>query len=306
VVHSCRADRQRLAWRKLHSAGFHWWLMINLAKRNILYALNRFGYRLLKRDEHERLLAAAAQGQASNIYPSPPVVLGSPPASNLEIATFASVTDCAELAKLLERLRGICDLPLPRIVALYSIADYLTRARVEGEVVDCGYGATSTLAVMAAAFAQIGDRSRDLVLFDTTADPLHRPELEFELWGTCRDPLSTTRGDWCRSQKPEPAPPKLIATGYPVEKISIRRYPREPITQSEPVAFLGLTSASYPSNRTAIATFFYRVTSGGVVAIEPDPLEKGGRNAVNEFLREEGISMLFLHVAPNCRVGVRP
>jgi hypothetical protein len=280
--------------------------MINLAKRSILSALNRAGYRLLKRDEHERLILAAAQGQASNIYPSPAVVPESPPVSNLEIATLASVTDGAELAKLLERLRGICDLPLPRIVALYSIADYLTHARVEGDVVDCGYGGPSTLAVMATAFAQIGDTSRNLVLFDTTADPLHRPELEFELWGTYRDPLSTTRSDWTRSQKREPAPPRLIATGYPVEKFSIRRYPREPITQSEPIAFLGLTSASYPSNRIAIATFFCRVTSGGVVAIEPDPLEKGGRNAVNEFLREEGVSMLFLHVAPNYRVGIRP
>src|SRR5215472_7387589 len=280
--------------------------MINLAKRNILYALNRVGYRLLKRDEHERLLAAVAQGQASNIYPSSPVVPGSASASNLELAALASVTDGAEIAKLLERLGGFCDLALPRIVALYSIADYLTHARVAGEVVDCGYGATSTLAVMAAAFAQIGDTSRNVVLFDTTADPLHRPELEFELWGTYRDPLSTTSGNWCRWQKPEPAPSKLIATGYPVEKFSIRRYPREPITQSEPIAFLGLTSASYPSNRTAIATFFRRVTAGGVVAIEPDPLEKGGRNAVNEFLREEGESMLFLHVAPNYRVGIRP
>src|SRR5262249_2763527 len=273
--------------------------MINLAKRSILSALNRAGYRLLKRDEHERLIAAAAQGQASSIYPSLSVVPGSPPVSNLEIATLASVTDDAGLAKLLKCVRGIRDSPLARVSTLYPIANYLPRVGVVGEVVDCGYGGPSTLAVMAAAFAQIGDTSRSLVLFDTTADPLHRPELEFELWGTYRDPLSTTRGDWCRSQKPEPAPPKLIATGYPAEKFSIRRYPREPITQSEPIAFLGLTSASYPSNRTAIATFFCCVTSGGVVAIEPDPLEKGGRNAVNEFLREEGVSMLFLHVAPN-------
>src|SRR5262249_27852779 len=158
--------------------------MINLAKRNILYALNRVGYRLLKRDEHERLLAAAAQGQASNMYPSPPVVAGSPPASNLEIATFASVMDGVELAKLLERLRDICELPLPRLVALYSIVDYVTGAREEGQVVDGGYGGTSALAVMAAALAQIGDTSRNLVLFDATADPLHRPELEFELWGS--------------------------------------------------------------------------------------------------------------------------
>jgi hypothetical protein len=158
---------------------------------------------------------------------------------------------------------------------------------------------------MAIAFMQIGDTSRRLVLFDTSADPMHRPELEFELWGTDRDPLSTTRS-WRKSQKIETAPPELIGTGYPVEKLSIRRYPREPITQLEPVAFLGLTSASYQSNRTAIATFFPQVVSRGVVAVEPDPLERAGRNAVGAFLRDAGVNMLFLHVAANYHVGIKP
>src|SRR5262245_59634947 len=137
------------------------------------------------------------------------------------------------------------------------------------------------------------------------ADPVHRPELEFELWGTDRDPLSTTRS-WRKSQKIETAPPELIGTGYPLEKLSIRRYPREPITQLEPVAFLGLTSASYQSNRTAIATFFPHVVSRGVVAVAPDPLEKAGRNPVDAFLRDAGVNMLFLQVAANYCVGIKP
>jgi hypothetical protein len=279
--------------------------MIDLAKRAVLQGLNRLGYRVLKKQEHERLLAVAAQAQPSTIPLSPPVVPASPPAPNPQITTFASMTEGAELAKLLERLKGICDLPLPRILALYSMADYLTRAGLEDEVADCGYGKTATLVVMATAFAQIGDTSRRLALFDTTADPLHRPEIEFELWGTDRDPLSSTSSPR-RSQKPEPPPKELAATGYPVNKFSIRRYPREPITQTEPVAFLGLTSASYPSNRTTIATFLPRVISGGVIAVEPDPLERGGRDAVQEFLREEGVNMLFLHIAPDYRVGIKP
>jgi hypothetical protein len=118
-------------------------------------------------------------------------------------------------------------------------------------------------------------------------------------------PLSTTRS-WRKSQKVETAPPELVATGYPVEKFSIRRYPREPITQLEPVALLGLTSASYQANRTAIATFFPQVVSRGVVAVEPDPLERAGRNAVDAFLRDAGLNMLFLHVAANYRIGIRP
>jgi O-methyltransferase len=279
--------------------------MIDLAKRSVLQGLNRLGYRVLKKQEHEDLLAAAAQAHPSATPVSQPVVPASPPAPNPQLTTYAAVTEGADLAKLLERLKGICDLTLPRIVSLYSIADYLIRARVEGEVVDCGYGKTASLAVIATAFAQIGDTRRRLALFDTTADPLHRPELEFELWGTDRDPLSTTSSRR-RSQKLEPPPKELAATGYPVDKFFIRRYPREPIAQTEPVAFLGLTSASYPSNRTTIATFLPRVTRGGVIAVEPDPLEKGGPDAVQEFLRKEDVNVLFLHVAPDYRVGIKP
>jgi len=284
--------------------------MINPAKQIILQGLNRVGYRLLKREEYERLLASAvqarraAQATQSDISPSPPFKLPSP-ASSLEVAEFVPVTDDADLASFLDRVKGIRDLPPVRAVALYSIADYIARASVKGEVVDCGYGRTATLVAMAAAFVQIGDTSRRLVLFDTSADPVHRPEFEFELWGTDRDPLSTTRS-WRKSQKIEAAPLELIGTGYPVEKFSIRRYPREPITQLEPVAFLGLTSASYQSNRTAIATFFPHVVSRGVVAVEPDPLERAGRNAVDAFLRDAGVNMLFLQVAANYRVGIKP
>jgi hypothetical protein len=285
--------------------------MINPAKRIILEGLNRAGYRLLKREEHERLLATAAQGQQaeqapqSGILPSLPFVPASPSASIPEVAEFAPVTPGADLASFLDRVKGIRDLSPLRAAALYSIADYIGRANVKGEVIDCGYGRTATLVALATAFVQIGDTSRRLVLFDTSADPVHRPELEFELWGTDRDPLSTTRSVR-KSQKVESAPPELMATGYPEEKFSIRRYPREPITQSEAVAFLGLTSASYQSNRTAIATFLPQVVSRGVIAVEPDPLERAKRNAVDVFLRDAGLNMLFLHVAANYHVGVKP
>jgi hypothetical protein len=288
--------------------------MISPAKRIILEGLNRAGYRLLKREEYERLLATAAEAQQatqasqssqSGISPLPPFMPASRSASSLDVAEFAPFTDDAKLASFLERVKGIRDLSPLHAVALYSIANYIVCASVRGEVLDCGYGRTATLAALAAAFVQIGDTSRRLVLFDTSADPVHRPELEFELWGTDRDPLSTTRS-WRKSQKLETPPPELLATGYPVEEFFIRRYPRESITQSEPIAFLGLTSASYQSNQTAIATFLPQVVSRGVVAVERDPLEKVGRNAVGAFLRDAGVNMLFLHVAANYHVGINP
>jgi len=65
--------------------------------------------------------------------------------------------------------------------AFGAIRISVARASVKGEVVDCGYGRTATLVAMAAAFVQIGDTSRRLKVFDPSADPVHRPELEFEL-----------------------------------------------------------------------------------------------------------------------------
>jgi hypothetical protein len=63
-------------------------------------------------------------------------------------------------------------------------------------------------------------------------------------------------------------PPRELAdTGYPVAKFSARRYPREPVAQRGPVAFFGLTTASYASNQTTIATFLPEVVRGGVIAL---------------------------------------
>jgi O-methyltransferase len=274
--------------------------MIDLAKRAVLQALNGLGYRVLKKQEHERLLAAAARSQSSDAPLSSPLAPPSMPAPDPQITKLGAAP-----AKLVERLNGSSSLSLPRVAALDSIADYLTRAGLEGEVVDCGYGNTASLAVLAAAFVQLGDTNRRFALFDTSADPLHRPELEFELWGTGRDPLST-QASWRRLPTREPPPRELAVIGYPVEKFSIRRYPREPIAQTDPVAFLGLTTACYQSNQATIATFLPRVITGGVIAVEPDPLERSGRDAVDDLLRNQGIEMLFLHVAPDYRVGIKP
>jgi len=188
----------------------------------------------------------------------------------------------------------------PRLLALYRVVQYLARAGIPGEIVDCGHGATATLAAIAAASTHCGETSRRLVLFDASADPLHRAETELELWGTARELIADVQV--VRSHKPEPPPAELTATGYPPDRIVVRRYPREPITQSEPVAFLGLTSEAYPANQWAIATFLPKVSPGGVIAVEGN----SPRDAVAQFLAHAGLNLLFVQVAADYRVAVRP
>jgi hypothetical protein len=143
--------------------------MIDPAKRIILQGLNKAGYRLLKKEEYDRLLATAAEAQQaaqtpqSGIWSSPSSGPASPSACSLEVSEFAPVIGGANLASFLDRVKGVRDLSPLRAVALYSIANYIARANMRGEVIDCGYGRTATLMAMATAFVQIGDMSRRLV-----------------------------------------------------------------------------------------------------------------------------------------------
>jgi hypothetical protein len=280
----------------------HHFDMINLAKQMVLWSLERAGYRLLRKPDHEALLVAAAAPHNRPAPAAAPVAHsaghGHPSATDLTAALAScDVTLAAFLTDAEDRHRLA---PL-RAFALYRIAQYLACAGIAGEVVDCGYGATAALAAIAAASVQCGDTSRRLVLFDSSADPLHRAETELDLWGTSRD-LIAGKPTWSRPRQAEALPDELTASGYPADKIEIRRYPREPIAQTESVAFLGLTSESYPANREAIAAFLPKVSRGGVIAVEGNSC----RDAVTEFLAREHLHLLFVQVAADYRIAVKP
>lgn len=286
--------------------------MINLAKQWVLRLLNHAGYRLLKKADHEALLAAAAAPRgaldAAATEQQPAAALApdraSSHASAIPLAldlTGAALASDPQLMGFLQDAEDRYRLPPPLALALYRIAQYLAQAGIEGDIVDCGYGATATLAAIGSAFARCRDTIRRLVLFDASAIPLHRAETELELWGTERDIIAGAPAR-SRSYRPEPPSAELAATGYPVEKIAVRRYPREPIAQTEPVAFLGLTAESYPANRKAIATFLPKVSHGGVIAVAGNRTH----DAVAEFLARERLHLLFMQVAADYRIAVKP
>jgi hypothetical protein len=278
--------------------------MINLAKHWVLRSLNHAGYRLLKKADHEALLAAVASSHGAQAPVLAPVAPGNDASESLaaiDLTRTAFASCDATLAGFLKDAENRYRLPQLRALALYRIVRYLSDAGIEGEIVDCGYGATATLTAIAAGSLCCGDTSRRLVLFDSSADPLHRAETELELWGTECDLIANTRV-MPRSRKIEPPPPELAATSYPADKIAIRRYPRDPIAQSEPVAFLSLTAQSYPANREAIAAFLPKVSRGGVIAVEGN----SSRDAVTEFLARERLHLLFVPLAADYRIAVKP
>jgi len=281
--------------------------MIRLLKRAALGLLMNSGYKLLTRNEYDQLQAVvrAALAPGPELPPTP----APPPPPTVEtlsalLGDGAAPSDAAAIRDFLAASAAVSELPPLRRLALYSAAQYLRESRIGGAVMDCGYGATGTLATLAMALRHQGDTGRQLILFDTTADPTHRAELEFALWGAGRDLLAGRQAGSRAQIRSEPPAADLVATGYPAANFSIWRYPREEIAGCGQLAFLGLTSQTYPANEEAAAIYFPLLSRGGVIAVE-GPLGSAA-DAVDRYLRREGIALLLVQVAPDFRLGIKP
>ena len=315
--------------------------MMTRLKHAILRFLEQRGYVLLRKAEYHRLLAASPPPPAAASVPttaaaapalpvaspapattrattvSPPASVV-PPASRSHlppspVSEFATDSDPGpEFERACRRLQGKLTLPMNQALAIYCAVRHLTRARIPGDIVDCGEGVPEALAVIGACLVALGETSRRLVLFDITSDFRHRPESSVPLWGSDYDLMAGRRPHPQRQE--QVLPDVLVASGYPAERIFVARYPVDVIDLARPVAFLGLTAESYEANRAAIRTLAPRVTIGGVIAVEgnehtPRAAVPGcvqhHLDAVAEFLKAHRAELPFWQATGEYRLGVK-
>jgi O-methyltransferase len=304
--------------------------LILTVKRLILRTLADLGYVVLKRPDYERLLAATVPAMTAGDLTArvSPMTPGdsSPPVPSVT-GGYASVETAPpapgdggqasplepDFQRFYDALDDQSSLPLMHVHAVYCALRYLTKAKIPGDVVECGNGSGEALAIAGAALVALGDTSRALILFDVSGDPTHRAETELVLWGGPGRLLSSgERPVERRSRKPGWLPPELLVSGYPRERIRIVYAPTKALDASWPVAFLGLTAESYPANRAAIRSLVPRVSIGGIIAVDANPWIRSPhdavwfpQDAVTEILDEQGIPVLLQRVTSTYRIGVR-
>jgi hypothetical protein len=254
----------------------------------------------LKGLDHEAAMARMARLK-SPPPPSPePVATPSLPPWPVAPAGLLPFAAEAEFAAFRRALPQSVDLPDRRILALFSAVQYLVARQIAGDVIDCTHAGDSVLTVLGAAFVLLKDTSRRLIICDPTANPHHRAEYTLEPWGNDFDLLGAKLRP-AKSQRGEPPSAAIRRTGYPQDKLLVWRYPREPIATTTPVAFLGVTSETYPANRWAIAAFVDRLSDGGILAV--DRITQ--RDGVAEHLTAQRMAMSPVEVADGYRMGIR-
>lgn len=288
--------------------------MTNPLKGLVLRLLEERGYVLLKKHEYADLSARAHSVGAPPTAPAPqPPLPASPPPPEFGDVSAPGLHEGSQ--GFLERARAILG-PLPgHAPALYAAIRYVTKANIPGIIIDCGEGTPTTLALAATALSALANTKQRLVLFDITADPRHCPETELPLWGNDRDHfLAPDANAGQRRTTARALPGALLATGYPIDKIEVVRYPIDTIDLTRPIAYLSLSSETYEANRAAIRALIPRVSAGGVIAVEGNqdlrPSQLGcvqhQLDAVKEFLTQRGIELLFWRATDTYRLAVKP
>jgi O-methyltransferase len=281
--------------------------MVKLAKRGILRFLNYLGYCVIKKKDYDALLVTTSQPVSSPVTTvSPdanPVVSASAAPTVSRLPIVPPPLDSALFSTVLQRIATRDTFTMGRLHALYSTVKRVVDHGIDGDFVDCGWGDATTLIALAASLLQLEQLGRRLVLFDTSVSPLHSVEFDLQPWGADYELLRNPPA--ARSRRPEPLLPELIASGYPTERIIVRRYPREPIAHDAPIAFLHITSEGYDANRKALEVFFSCLSPGGILAIEDIDPQDDGAVFVTKFLRRTGPTTSLYHASSNFRIFIK-
>ncbi len=203
-----------------------------------------------------------------------------------------------------------------RVYSLSRAIEYIVRAGIPGDIVECGVWKGGSSMGLALALLRMEDTSREMYLYDTYDEgwPAGGPDdvtitgvTAHQLWldavkrGETADTLFAKYGDVISVMK---------STGYPFEKIHTVKGKVEdtiPGTVPEKIALLRLDTDWYASTKHELDHLYPRLAEGGVLMIDDYAAFQGARKAVDEYFEEHNIIMLLNRVDDGgYRIGVKP
>jgi O-methyltransferase len=185
--------------------------------------------------------------------------------------------------------------------ATVRAVEYLERAKIPGDLVECGvYQGNSEYAMIRAL--QAAGAQRDIWLFDTFQGmPPAEPRDRWREWAPEVDPethrreshggATDTGSNWVRESLAN-VEAFLLSTGYPSSRLHFVEGKVEDTLPGlsmclglERIALLRLDTDFYASTRCELEVLYPRVAPGGVIIVDDYGAFAGAKEAVDEFTR---------------------
>lgn len=217
-----------------------------------------------------------------------------------------------QLAATIGRVRRHSLTGAARLAALCDAVEYVVRARIEGDFVECGVWRGGSMMAAALTLLRLGERDRHLYGFDTfTGMPepsaADRPS-PYDGYSPHRRWRRKRRRGWA-AVGAEEVRRNLAETGYPADRVRLVEGMVEdtlPDRAPERIAILRLDTDWYESTKHELETLFPRLEAGGVLIIDDYGHYEGARRAVDEYLRETGTELLLARIDYTGRIAVKP
>lgn len=217
------------------------------------------------------------------------------------------------VAAIIRRVQPYTMTSPERLNSLIAAIQYISRAKLEGDVVECGVWRGGSMMASALTLMECGDRSRNLYLFDTFDGMAPPTDRDVAIDG------ATASGLLNAHEKSESDPvwayatldqvrTAMASTGYPENNIHyVQGKVEDTVPEHAPakIALLRLDTDWYESTRHELEHLFPRLVKGGVLIIDDYGHWKGAREAVDEYLAGHGINMLLNRIDYTGRIAVK-
>ena len=197
---------------------------------------------------------------------------------------------------------------MERCYSLYSSIQYITKANIPGDVIECGVWRGGSAMLSALTLIKNNQNHRKIYLYDTYEGMSEPTDKDIDLHGT------PYRLIWEKEKERLTVPldevkENMSSTGYPKENIIFVKGMVEdtiPNTVPNQVALLRLDTDLYESTYHELIHLYPKVAPHGVIIIDDYGHFQGAQEATDKYFNQESQKVLFHRIDYSCRVGIKP
>ena len=197
-----------------------------------------------------------------------------------------------------------------RIFALCEAVKYIVANNIPGDIVECGVWKGGSMMAVADTLLSLNQETKHLYLFDTFEGMTDPSENDLDFRGVkatkLMEEIQKVGSGWCSAQLEE-VKAAMHSVGYDENKIHlVQGKVEDTIPEQSPstIALLRLDTDWYDSTRHELIHLFPRISPGGVIIIDDYGYWQGARKAVDEYIKENKISLLLNRMDFTGRIGV--
>lgn len=223
------------------------------------------------------------------------------------------VEDSQETSRaIVDRVKPFTMASASRIVAFCDSIDYVTRAQIEGDIVECGVWKGGSIMAAALKLLELQSTHRDLWLYDTFSGMSDPTSVDRDIHGCSAESQlanADARTAVAAFSPLEEVKKSMESTGYPSKRIRYVSGKVEdtlPSSIPEKIAVLRLDTDWYESTRHELIYLYPRLSPGGVLIIDDYGHWDGSRRAVDEYFSDHNHNLLLHRIDYSGRLVVKP